>query len=897
MLKKLAQHKHFTPTLVAVLMLIVAAMVYYHPLLSGKTLEASDIILVQGMQKDVLDYREQNDEEALWSQSMFSGMPAQTIHIYYYGNALKPFHKFMRNVFPGPMWPMVYGLITMFIFLRLLKVNIPLSAAGAIAYAFFSYHIIITEAGHGAKYQSLLTAAGVLMAVQIAFRKNRLLGAALLTFTLGTHILANHVQMTYYLILVVALFGLYELFRHWKEARLKAFGLTMALLLPAAGVAFFLNANSLLPLREYNDFTIRGPSELEVEPQQKLNPGQVEAGKKSSGVDRDYAFRWSNGRDELFTLLIPRFKGGASGGTVDEGAPISKVSNDPNQKYPLYWGPQPFTSGPTYAGAVVCFLFILGMALARSGLKWVFFYSTVIFAILSLGKNSFSVPLTLFILALPAVYYFSKDKIKGLPNVYYGLIVAAVGLAAVMFVGSDNPEKTYKITDLLFDYLPLYSKFRAPASILGMVGLTMAVPAALGAAAIFDSKIENEEKLRGLYVAAGVVGGLLLFFWLAGGSLYSFTAGEADQRYDPQIVKLLKETREYLLAKDAGRGLLLVLIAAGALFAYARGWMKQAMLAGTIVAAVALIDLFAVDARFLWKENYVEQNEYKANFRPKEADQFLLANYPNQYFRVFPFNNRIRNTFNDGQTPYYLNTIGGYNAAKLKRYQQMIEAHISRYNPNVINMLNTRFILSTEDMNLGPGMPKLKQTREGEFIYENRSNYGPAWIVQDVKVVDKPDDAIYGLGKDDINTRFEAIVESKDGKSPSGFSTDSLLVDTTGRFSETVKLKRADNRDMEYVYYSPKKRFVVFSEIFYPKGWKAYIDGKEAEIWQTNYILRGLVVPEGRHEITFHYEPEIIEKSENMSRIASVIMLLALIGGVFFSLSGSSGKKGDGEAA
>lgn len=893
MLKKLAQHKHFTPTLVAVILLMAAAMVYYHPLLGGKTLEASDIILVQGMQKDVMDYREENGEEALWSQTMFSGMPAQTIHIYYYGNALKPFHRFMREVFPGPMWPMVYGLITMFIFLRLLKVNIPLSAAGAVAYAFFSYHIIITEAGHGAKYQSLLTAAGVLMAVQIAFRKNRLLGAALLIFTLGTHILANHVQMTYYLILVVALFGIYELIRHMKEARLKAFGLTMALLLPAAGVSFFLNANSLLPLREYNEYTIRGPSELEVEPQQKLNPGQVEQGKKSSGVDRDYAFRWSNGRDELFTLLIPRFKGGASGGTVDEGAPISKVSRDPNQKWPLYWGPQPFTSGPTYAGAVVCFLFILGMALARSGLKWVFFYSTIIFAILSLGKNSFSVPLTLIILALPAVYYFSKDKIKNLPNVYYGLIIAAVGLLAIMFVGSENPEKTYKITDLLFDYLPLYSKFRAPASILGMAGLTMAVPAALGAAAVFDSKIETEEKLRGLYVAAGVVGGLLLFFWLAAGSLYSFSAGEADQRY-AQILQPLKETREYILTKDAGRGLLLVLIAAGALFAYVRGWLKQALVAGTVVAAVVLIDLFAVDARFLWKENYVEEREYQTNFQPKEADQFLLANYPNQYYRVFPFNNRIRNTFNDGQTPYYLNTIGGYNAAKLKRYQQMIEAHISRFNPNVINMLNTRFLISTEDLRIGP---PLKQTREGEFIYENPENYGPAWIVQDVKVVDKPDDAIYGLDRDKINTRFTAIVESKDGKAPSGFSTDSLLVDTTGRLSETVQLKRADNREMEYAYYSPKKRFVAFSEIYYPKGWKAYIDGNEAEIWQTNFILRGLVVPEGRHEIRFEYNPEIIESSENMSRIASIIMILALIGGVFFSLRGLNGKKKDGEAA
>jgi hypothetical protein len=880
MLQRLTANRNFTPTVISIIVLLLAAMAFFHPILSGKKLQSSDVILVQGMQKNLQDYREtHNGEDALWSMSMFSGMPAQTIHMDYQGNIIRKVFSVFNTILPQPIGLFFLGMVFCFWLFRAARVDIPLALGGALAFGFFSYHIIITEAGHGAKLMALLFGPGVLASIYTAFNGKKILGSALLIVTLGLELFTAHVQITYYLVFIVLCYGIYELYKHIQEKRIMDFVSAVGLMAVAVTIAFFLNATNLFPLREYNEYTIRGTSELKVEPEARNNPkAESLTGKKSSGVDREYAFNWSNGRDELLTLLIPNFKGGASGGKLSADSEIGKAygAETAQQGMPLYWGTQPFTSGPTYAGAVICFLFVLGMFLVKDGIRWALFYSTLLFAILSLGKNSISVESFVVISLIPVIYLFTKKYLKGVPEHVYAIGLTVVAFFVVNALGGEptvDPTKNYKITDLLFDSLPLYNKFRAPASILGMVGITMAWLAVLGAQAVLDPKNEQDKKKAILY-ALGITAGIALIMGVMGSSLYDFKSA-SDAQLPGEARPLIQKDRASLLTKDAFRSTVFILFAAGLLFAWASNWIKNRMVVGLGIALLCLIDLFAVDARYLWKDDYASPEEYEQNFQPREADQFLLTNFPKdkKYYRVFPLN---RNPFNDGSTPYHLNTIGGYNAAKLKRYQQLIEAQISKMNMRVINMLNTEFIIS--DRQIG-AMPIFQAKSQKEIVYQNPENYGPAWFVQQAKVVNTPDEALYGL--DSLDTYNVALVEKiKDsGAIPTGFSTDSV-----DRERETITIKKWENRTMVYESNSPRSRFAVFSEVYYPKGWTATIDGKEVPIFQTNFVLRGLVIPAGKHTIEFKYNPKIIAQSSTISYICSVIMLVALAGAIFYEI-------------
>ena len=896
MLQRLTANRNFTPTVISIVVLLLAAITFFHPLLSGKKLQSSDVILVQGMQKNLQDYREQHPgEDALWSMSMFSGMPAYTIHVDYKGNALLTMQRAINSVLPNPISYFFLGMIFAFWLFRAARADVPIALAGALAFGFFSYHIIITEAGHGAKLMALLYAPGVLASIYTAFNGKKILGSALLIFTLGLELYTAHVQITYYLVMIVICYGLYELYKKFQEKQLGEYVSAVGLMAGAAAIAFFLNATSLFPLQEYNNYSIRGTSELKVEPEARNKP-QTEAlkGKKSTGVDRDYAFNWSNGRDEVLTLLIPNFKGGASGGKLPADSEIGKVfgAEVAEQGLPLYWGTQPFTSGPTYAGAVICFLFVLGMFLVKSGIRWALFYSTLLFVFLSMGKNSISIPAFVIVSLIPLLYVFTKKFLSSVPEHLYAIVLTVVAFFVINVMGGEQTldiAKNYKITDLLFDHLPLYNKFRAPASILGMVGITMCWLAVLGAQAVLDPA-NPEDKKKAILYAAGITAGIALVFALMGSSFYDFKS-EGDSRLPAEARPLLQKDRASLLTKDAFRSIVFIIFAAGLLFAYAGNWVKNRMVVGLGIAVLCLFDLFTVDTRYLWKDDYVPAEDYEANFQPRESDQFLLTNFPKdkKYYRVFPLS-QARNPFNDGSTPYHLNTIGGYNAAKVKRYQQLIEAQISRNNPSVINMLNTEFFIT--DRPFGP-MPLFQAQSQKEFVYQNPENYGPAWIVQQVKTVNTPDEALYGL--DSLDTYNIALVEKlRDksdispslpilkegiGKTPSGFSTDSV-----DRGAEKITIKKWENKHMIYEYNSPKSRFVTFSEVYYPKGWTATIDGKDAPIYQTNFVLRGMVIPAGKHTIEFKYAPEIISMSSNISYICSVIMILALAGAVFFEI-------------
>jgi hypothetical protein len=894
MLKRLLAHPDFNATAISLAVMLAAVMLYFHPLLAGKKLTSTDMILITGQQKNVNDYRERTGVDPGWSMSMFSGMPAYTIHMDYQGNMLLHLRRAIHKVLPEPIGLMFIGMVCFFFLLRLFLVQTWLSLGGALAFAFFSYNIIITEAGHGAKLAAFMMCPGVLMSIALAFRGRPFLGTALFAFLLGMELQTGHVQITYYLVWIVLAFGLYELIRIAQEKRLLThFVLPFGLLVVGAGVALGMNSVNLFPLREYNDFSIRGKSELAVEPSER-NPDKKSAGqakekkeKKSSGVDRDYAYGWSNGRDEVFTLLIPNLRGGSSNGRLGKGTETYELlvnsgnvspSDAAKQKWPLYWGTQAFTSGPIYAGAVICFLFILGLILVQSGVKWVLLYTTMLFIFLSMGKNSYSVPETLLLFALPVIFIYTRKYIpNSIPGPLYGFGLMVIGLAAVNFFGAD-PESSYRFKDLFFDNLPLYNKFRAPASMLGMLTVTMPWLALLGANAVFakQDEMEDNEKLKAVLYAAGITAAITLFFYLFGSSLlgYDFkTSEDASMRKQmgEQLMNNILSDRSGLLSKDVWRSLLFIALAAGVFAAYLTKRIKQATVAGMLIAFVIFLDLFLVDTRYLWTEDY-QRESYADNHQPKEADAWLVENNKGKYFRVFPIS---RNPFNDGFTPYHLHSIGGYNAAKMKRYQQLIEAQISNFNFGVLNMLNTEYLIHNQQFG-DPRLQVVHQSKEGEIVYKNLGNLGPAWIVPNVKVVNTPDEALYGL--DSLDTRNVALVE----KSQSQFLTPSTSSDSVDYSKENVSVSTFENRKMVYNYSSDKARFVVFSEVYYPKGWTATIDGKPANMIQTNFVLRGLVVPAGKHTITFEYNPELLAKSSDWSRMSSMACLFIMVLGIGF---------------
>lgn len=876
MIKRLVSNPNFTPTIISIIVILMSALIYFHPLLSGKTLQSSDVILVTGMQKNIEEYRETHSgEDALWSTSMFSGMPAYTIHVDYKGNILLPLQRGIAKALPNPIGFFVIGMLSFFWLLRTTKVDVWLSLAGALGFGFFSYHVIITEAGHGAKLMALMYCPAVLASIATVFNGKKILGSALLILTLGLELLTSHVQITYYLIFIVVSYGAFELYKHIRSRQLKNFGIGIGLMSVAAAIAFFLNSSSLAPLQEYNHYSIRGTSELKVEPEEKENPGKISSGKKSTGVDKDYAFNWSNGRDELLTLIMANAKGGSSGYKLDKKSNLAEAFGEDvvANGIPTYWGTQPFTSGPTYAGVVICFLFIMALFIVKSPIKWALFFATVLFMFLSLGKNSYNIPSFIIILAIPIIYNFTYKSIKLPPNAY-ALILAAIGFILVINIGG-NPETDYRLTDLFFDKLPFYNKFRAPASILGMVAVTMPWLALLGAQEIFNSKISKKEKLEAIIYSLGISIFLLVFFGLMGSNLYDFKS-ISDKQFPAQALDALHKDRESLLTTDAWRGIFFIIITAGILLAFTLEKIKNNAIVGGILALIIGFDLLTVDARYLWKNEYKDKEDYAENFTPSEADQFIVNSFPKNksHYRVFPAS---RNAFNDGKTPYTLNSIGGYNAAKIKRYQQLIEAQIGKFNFRVINMLNTEFIIFNKE--LPPGFTPIYQSKgaDKEIVFKNENNFGPAWITPFIKQANTPDEALYGL--DSLDTYNNSLVEKLDGKYPTGFSTDSV-----DRMNEKINLKSWDNKKLIYEFNSSKSRFVVFSEIYYPKGWTAKIDGKESPIYQTNFVLRGMVIPSGKHTIEFNYSPEVLEKSSNISRICSVILLLALFGAAFYEI-------------
>jgi hypothetical protein len=897
-------YKKIIPDAAAVVIFILITFLFFQPLFDGKQLKQTDITNHKGMSKEITDYRDSHDgEEPLWTNSMFGGMPAYQISVYYGVNFLSYVDRYIfRLGLPRPADYLFIYLLGFFIFLRALKVDAWLAIIGAVAFAFSSYFIIILEAGHNSKAHAIGYMAPALAFIILTFRGKYLLGGALTALFLGLQIYTNHLQITYYLALIVIILGLVEFFTALKEKRLPQFLKASGVLLIAALLAFSTNIGRLLTTMEYSPYTIRGKAELTFDQHDK----------STSGLDKSYATQWSYGKGESWSLLIPNAKGGATGYLAEHEKALDKIEPQLRQtvaRQNAYWGDQPFTSGPVYVGALIVFLFVLGLFVLKTELRWVFLIATLLSISLAWGKN-------------------------------------------MMW-----------LTDLFLDYFPAYNKFRAVSMILVIAQLSMAILAMLALNKIVKEPEILKEKKQYFFISFGLTAGLSLLFYLMPDLFFSFLSqAEVAQlnnllSSDPgnainyqAVFDGMEEARKSIFKADAIRSFLFITVGAAVLFVYGNKKLPKIALI-IVVGLLVLIDMVSVDRRYLHEDKFVSKRTASVPFQPTQADQYILQDTDPNY-RVL---NLTVGPWQDASTSYFHKSLGGYHGAKFRRYQDLIDYHLSKFNMQVINMLNTKYFI--------------QQGQDGQPVASpNYSALGNAWFVQDIKWAKNPNEEISMLGKvlqiENLNPKamlrlygrelkqvdtmmmtvpLELMMPGSDkpveeidlSRLPLEEGKEYILgynlTDTTPNFinlsgvknstmiaaqqfrvrvissfdaskqvvinekwndqlsslskpldaSGSIKLTSYEPNHLIYQSQSSQAGLAVFSEIYYPEGWQAYIDNKEIPHIQANYVLRALIIPAGEHKIEFKFEPSTYYMGNKITFVSSLIVIL-LVGFVAY---------------
>jgi len=790
--------KSLLPHLYVILFFIAICAIYFSPVMEGKVLSQHDIQQWEGMSKEVQDFRAEYHSEPLWTNSMFGGMPAYQISVLYPANLVKYINDILMLWMPAPFGYIFLALLGFYIMLLCLKIDYRIAVAGAIGYAFASYNFIIIMAGHNSKMHAIALVPFVIAGFLLVFDKKYLLGGALTALGLSLEIYANHLQITYYLALALGMLCVVELVKNIRSKELPHLMKSAAVLAGAAILAILPNITSLWATYEYGKYSTRGPSELHEK-------------KTSDGLDKDYALAWSYGVGETMTLLMPDFMGGASSSALNKNSATYKALNANGagaqanqfiQSVPLYWGTQSYTAGPVYFGAIIIFLFVLGIFLVKSEYRWWLLIGTVIFVMLSWGKNF------------------------------------------------------QAFTDIFFNTLPGYNKFRTVSMILAMAGFTVSLLAVMGLSAFFQTKTDSKLKQKALMWSLYITGGICLLFTLMPGLFFDFTS-EVDKNFEQYdwLVTAIREDRASALRMDALRSLFFIGAAFTLLWLSFKNKM-QFTYAILGIAALILVDMWSVNKRYLNSENFTSASRAKAVFTPSQADMAIMQD-KEPGFRVM---NTTVSTFNDATTSYFHHSIGGYHGAKLKRYQELIEFQISQNNMAVLDMLNAKyFILAPEK----GGEPMAQQ---------NPGALGAAWFVKDIKIVANADSEMTALTG--FQPRETAIVDQRYNDQVKGLS---INFDSTA----TIKLTDYKANHLTYKTSAASEQFAVLSEIYYDKGWNAYLDGKEVPHVRANYVLRAMRVPSGQHTIEFKFEPAVYRNGERIA-LAGSIMLILLLGFVGF---------------
>jgi len=775
--------KKLSPHLIIILLFVGISFTYFSPVLQGKLLNMADITHHKGMSKEVTDFREATGEEALWTNSMFSGMPAYQISTRSNGNLMQYVVKVITLGMPNPANLLFLYLLGFYLLLISLKVDYRLSAVGAIAFSFSSYFFIIIMAGHMTKAHAIAYMPMVVAAVLYTYRGRMLLGGVLTALAVALELYANHLQITYYLVLTLILIGLVHFIKDFKANNIPDFAKRSGVLVLAALLASATAVTRLSTTMEYGTESTRGKSEL-----------TNNLDNKTSGLDKDYATSWSYGIAETFTLLIPNFYGGASQGELTtDSETYQAIKRAPNAKQlikqlPLYWGTQPFTSGPTYAGSIVIFLFIFGLLFVKSEMRVWILLATIMSIMLAWGKNFMS------------------------------------------------------LTDLFLDYFPGYNKFRAVSMILVIAEFTLPL---LGFVALNKFLFnDSDNKKKPLQLAFYIVGGLTLIFALIPTLFFDFVAGQdASLAKNGWPIDALQADRAVLLSADAWRSFTFITLTFGAMWMFLKNKISSKYVI-LIVGILVLADMWTVNKRYLNDDNFARKRNVEVPYQETAADlQILRDTDPN--FRVF---NQSVSTFNDASTSYFHKSIGGYHGAKLKRYQELIENHIAKGNMAVLNMLNTKYFI----------------TPKGQ-AQQNPGAMGNAWFVNEINIVANADAEIAALNG--FNPADSAIVDTS-------FSEQIIFeLDNTGA---SIVLTEYKPNYLKYNSTTTKDGIAIFSEIYYDKGWNAYVNGELKTYFRANYVLRGMKIPAGNHVVEFKFEPAVYHVSERIALASSVILLLLL---------------------
>ena len=799
------------PHVAAYFIMMAIAFAFYAPaVFEGKVLTQSDNIQAKGGQAEMLKVREETGKFPLWTNSMFAGMPSYQIQFGMNKNLIKYPLRVML-LFQSMLKPHIATLLIMFgiyLLLIVLRVDWRIGLLGAVALGLSTNHVLLMEAGHSVKLIAIAFVAPIIAGVVLAFRGRYILGGGLTALFLAMELMANHVQVTYYLFLTLLVLGIIYLVKAIRENTLPHFTKAAGVLLLAGLLALGSNISRLWTTYEYSQETIRGKSELT---NKSASSGSNSSG---NGLSKDYAFDWSYGVLETYNLLIPNFMGGSSTEVFvqDRNSPtyraltqLGQEANNYVRATAHYWGPQPFTSGPVYLGAIIIFLFFLGAFLYRDPLKVWLLIATVLTIFLAWGEH------------FSAFNYF------------------------------------------LFDNLPLFNKFRAVTIALTVTNVLVVILAALGLQSFFAKEISKEQKLKALYLAGGISGGLVLLGLLLSGSL---DYGVAGQNLPDNLAAALQEDRAGLLRADAWRSLGFIAVAFAILWAWLRMRFSSLLAVGALLVFV-LIDNWNMGRRSIDADAFVAPRALEQNVAPREVDKQIQKD-PDLHFRVVDLDS---NPFSNAITSYHHKSMGGYHAAKLMRYQELIERYLS--NPNnslhIYGMLNCKYLI---------------QNQQPQY---NSEVLGNAWFVRDYEVVPDGDAEINGLA--DLRPGEKALVQKKYEDYLAGFN---LQYDSTA----SIRLTSYHPDKMVYEYSAASEQLAVFSEVYYPpsKGWKVRLDGEEvAPFVKADFLLRALRLPPGQNrKVEMIFEPRSYYLGENISLIAS-LLTLALAGfGLWYFFSKQS---------
>ena len=801
--------------LIAGIAFLLLSVIYFYPQLQGKVVFRSDTVSYVAMSQESRQFKEQTGETTLWTNSMFGGMPTYQINSVREGNFMRTGFNLTRAFIKHPIGEFFGGMLCFYILMMALGVNPWLGIVASIAFGFSTNTLIFYMTDHITKVQVInslpLIAAGLVLAFN---RKNYLWGGLIFAFGFGLALFSNHIQMTYYFFLTLLFFGIAKGVEHFKTGNWDHFSRATGAIAIAILIGSASAASNLWVTYEYAKDTMRGEPILAPEGQPDPNSSS-----ETDGLAWNYAMQWSNGIIDVFASFIPGAAGGNGQEVVSKSSPLYDDANwrrflqQSGSRAPLYWGKLPFTSGPTYLGAIVLFLFLMGAVLVRGPLKWWLVLGTLLTLLFSMGKN---------------------------------------------FEGFNR---------FFFDYAPFFNKFRTPNSVLSITPILMTALGFLALDQIIKGKNTKDEIMKALKIAGGICLAMCLFFILLAPSFFDFNA-PGDARWESLNLDTLREARISHMQQDTLRTLALILLSGGLIWAFVQKRItRNIIIAG--IGVLVLFDVWSVGKRYMNNDNFVNKSRLNSNYVPRPADEQILQDSDPNY-RVLDL---TASPFESARASYFHKTIGGYHPAKLQRYQDIIDRHISQNNQRVLDMLNTKYFI-------------LKGNDGQAVVQQNPGALGNAWFVDNIKIAGSHNEEINALA--DFDPANEAVVHQEFSDYLGGFDPQK---------GGSINLTDYKPNHLTYQSNANSEQLAVFSEIWYgpDKGWQAYIDGNPVEHIRANYALRAMKVPAGNHKIEFVFDPKSYKTGRLITSIFSGLLMLGLLGLGGFTLYRSY-QKGEAEA-